>query len=236
MRVLDAVSFLRDVSTGDAPRLGRRVMVYGGGNTAMDAARTARRLGAEEALIVYRRDRAHMPAHAFEADEAIDEGVKIKWLTTIKEIVGTVADRRDAWRSTTKAVRSRPASSRRWRPTPSCWRSARRPTATSCARARRRIQVGRTVVVGPGMMTGHPGIFAGGDMVPGERTVTVAVGHGKKAARHIDAWLRGADYRPLPKHLIVDIRHAAPAGVQRRRALASSRGCPRWREPAASTR
>ena len=54
--------------------LGRRVVVYGGGNTAMDAARTARRLGAEEALIVYRRDRAHMPAHAFEADEAIDGG------------------------------------------------------------------------------------------------------------------------------------------------------------------
>ena len=50
----------------------------------MDAARTARRLGAEEALIIYRRDRAHMPAHAFEADEAIAEGVKIKWLTSIK--------------------------------------------------------------------------------------------------------------------------------------------------------
>ena len=74
---------------GSTPRLGRRVVVYGGGNTAMDAARTARRLGADEALIVYHRDRAHMPAHDFEADEAIAEGVKIKWLTTIKEIVGT---------------------------------------------------------------------------------------------------------------------------------------------------
>ena len=82
VRVLDAVSLLHDVNTGEAPRLGRRVVVYGGGNTAMDAARTAKRLGADEALIVYRRDRAHMPAHAFEADEAIEEGVKIKWLTT----------------------------------------------------------------------------------------------------------------------------------------------------------
>ena len=63
-------------------------IVYGGGNTAMDAARTARRLGADEALIVYRRDRAHMPAHDFEADEALEEGIKIKWLTTIKEIDG----------------------------------------------------------------------------------------------------------------------------------------------------
>ena len=87
-RVLDAVALLRETSTGEQPLLGRRVVVYGGGNTAMDAARTARRLGAEEALIVYRRDRAHMPAHEFEADEAIAEGIKIKWLTTIKEIVG----------------------------------------------------------------------------------------------------------------------------------------------------
>ncbi len=54
--------------------------------------------------------------------------------------------------------------------------------------------------VGPNMMTGYPGIFAGGDMVPSERTVTVAVGHGKKAARNIDAWLRGAAYAPAPKH------------------------------------
>ena len=80
------ITLLHDVETGEAPRLGRRVIVYGGGNTAMDAARTARRLGAEEALIVYRRDRAHMPAQAFEADEALSEGVKIKWLSTIKDI------------------------------------------------------------------------------------------------------------------------------------------------------
>ena len=65
VRVLDAVTLLHDLATGGAPPLlGRRVVIYGGGNTAMDAARTARRLGADEALIVYRRDRAHMPAHA----------------------------------------------------------------------------------------------------------------------------------------------------------------------------
>ena len=87
-KVLDAMTLLRDAEAAEAPRLGRRVVVYGGGNTAMDAACTARRLGAHEALIIYRRDRAHMPAHAFEADEAIAEGVKIKWLTSIKEIAG----------------------------------------------------------------------------------------------------------------------------------------------------
>ncbi len=73
-RVLDAVSCCATSATGEAPRLGRRVVIYGGGNTAMDAARTAQRLGAEEALIVYRRDRAHMPAHGFEADEALGRG------------------------------------------------------------------------------------------------------------------------------------------------------------------
>jgi 2-oxoacid:acceptor oxidoreductase delta subunit (pyruvate/2-ketoisovalerate family) len=56
------------------------------------------------------------------------------------------------------------------------------------------------VKVGPDMMTGCPGVFAGGDMVPSERTVTVAVGHGKKAARHIDAWLRGATYAKPAAH------------------------------------
>ena len=61
-----------------------------------------------------------------------------------------------------------------------------------------------TVIVGPDMMTGAPGVFAGGDMVPSERTVTVAVGHGKKAARHIDAWLRGASYRPPRAPPVVD--------------------------------
>jgi NADPH-dependent glutamate synthase beta subunit-like oxidoreductase len=70
-KVYDAVALLRKIETGEAPRLGRRVVVYGGGNTAMDAARTAKRLGADEALIIYRRDRAHMPAHEFEADEAL---------------------------------------------------------------------------------------------------------------------------------------------------------------------
>ena len=64
--------------------LGRRVVVYGGGNTAIDVARTAKRLGATEAIIVYRRTRERMPAHDFEVEEALQEGVMVKWLSTIK--------------------------------------------------------------------------------------------------------------------------------------------------------
>ena len=73
-RIVDAVSFLRDVASGGHPVIGRKVAVYGGGNTAMDAARTAKRLGADDALIVYRRTRAQMPAHEEEAQEAEREG------------------------------------------------------------------------------------------------------------------------------------------------------------------
>ena len=66
--------------------LGRRVVVYGGGNTALDVARTAKRLGATDAIIVYRRTREKMPAHDFEVEEALQEGIMIKWLSTIKNM------------------------------------------------------------------------------------------------------------------------------------------------------
>ncbi len=195
VRVLDAVSLLRDVETGEAPRLGRRVIVYGGGNTAMDAARTAKRLGADEALIVYRRDRAHLPAHSFEADEALEEGIKIKWLTTIKEIVGPDL--------TVEVMEldadGRPQPTGRFETLTADAIILALGQATDSGFLRRlpgvAFEADGMVVVGPDMMTGRPGIFAGGDMVPGERSVTISVGHGKRAARHIDAWLRGTGYR-----------------------------------------
>jgi NADPH-dependent glutamate synthase beta subunit-like oxidoreductase len=202
VRVLDAVSFLRGVSTGEQPRLGRRVVVYGGGNTAMDAARTAKRLGATETLIVYRRDREHMPAHAFEADEAIEEGIRIRWLTSIKEIAGPTL--------TVEVMeldaegRPRPTGELETLEADAVVLALGQQTDSAFLRSVPGVEVGSdgTVVVATNMMTGRPGIFAGGDMVPSERTVTTAVGHGKKAARHIDAWLRGAAHEPSPRHAI----------------------------------
>ena len=191
-RVLDAVSLLRDVSAGKRPLLGRRVVVYGGGNTAMDAARTARRVGAEEALIVYRRDRAHMPAHAFEADEAMAEGVKIRWLTTIKEIA---ADALTVERmSIDPDGRPQPTGEIETLSADAVVLALGQDTESDFLRRVPGISVRAdgTVIVGADMMTGAPGIFAGGDMVPSPRSVTVAVGHGKRAARHIDAWLHDA--------------------------------------------
>ena len=201
--VLDAVSLLRDVNAGERPLLGRRVIIYGGGNTAMDAARTVHRLGATEALIVYRRDRSHMPAHEFEADEALAEGVKIKWLTTIKEIAGT------------ELTVERMAIDENGHPQPTGEIETLSADAVVLALGQdtdshflRRVpgiefRPDGTVVVGPDMMTGETGIFGGGDMVPGVRSVTIATGHGKKAARYIDGWLREQSYQPPQKHPIV---------------------------------
>ena len=199
-KMLDAVSFLADVEKGQAPKLGRRVAIYGGGNTAMDAARVAKRLGADQALIIYRRDRAHMPAHDFEADEALEEGVKINWLRTIKEIDQTTLtvevmeiDENGRPRGTGR-VESLEADS--------LILALGQNTDTTLLQDIPGIQfeADGTVIVNDNMMTGHDGIFAGGDMVPSERTVTVAVGHGKKAARHIDAYLRDEAYVKPPKN------------------------------------
>jgi formate dehydrogenase beta subunit len=201
-RVFDAVALLHDIETGAAPSLGRRVVIYGGGNTAMDAARTARRLGIEEPLIVYRRDRAHMPAQSFEADEALSEGIKIRWLTTIKEI------------GQGELVVEKMLLDAQGRPQPSGEFETLSADSVVLALGQQadsgflrkvpgiEFMADGTVIVDSAMMTGRAGIFAGGDMVPSDRTVTAAVGHGKKAARHVDAWLRGQTLQPVPKHPI----------------------------------
>jgi NADPH-dependent glutamate synthase beta subunit-like oxidoreductase len=227
------VSVLRSMEGEVPPLLGRRVAVYGGGNTAVDVARTARRLGATEAVIVYRRTRGQMPAHEAEVQEALDEGVQVKWLSTIAQAVGDTL------------TLEKMALDADGRPQP----TGEYETLAADSLV---LALGQDVDLGlldgvPGLerrdgvvqvdpatlMTGRPGLFAGGDMVPSmrpetsaapmsppegvgssgragptqERNVTVAVGHGKKAARHIDAWLRGTTVSNRPK--------AAPASFER---------------------
>ena len=200
-KILDAVSVLRGMEDADQPLLGRRVVVYGGGNTAIDVARTAKRLGAEESIIVYRRTREKMPAHDFEVQEALEEGVMMKWLSTIKEGVesGFTVEKM--------------ALDDKGFPQPTGEYETIEADSLVLALGQDvdlsllgnvpglntqndMVQVDRT------MMTSYPGIFAGGDMVPSERTVTVAVGHGKKAAHNIDAWLHGTSLQPTVKHSV----------------------------------
>jgi NADPH-dependent glutamate synthase beta subunit-like oxidoreductase len=198
--ILDAVSFLKGVKNQSAPKLGRRVAIYGGGNTAIDAARVAKRLGAEEALIIYRRDRAHMPAREFEADEALEEGVKINWLRSIKAI--------DESRLTVEVMaldehgKPRPTGKTETLEADALILALGQESDTEFLKSLPGLEFGRdgTVIVDSNMMTGCRGVFAGGDMVPSERTVTVAVGHGKHAARHIDAYLRNTVYERPPPH------------------------------------
>jgi 2-oxoacid:acceptor oxidoreductase delta subunit (pyruvate/2-ketoisovalerate family) len=201
-RIVDALSLLRGMDGNEEPpQLGRWVVVYGGGNTAMDAARTARRLG-DDVIIVYRRTREVMPAHDFEVQEAAEEGILFRWLTTIKAI-------NDAGILVEKMALDEDGKAR---PTGEFETIAGDTVVLAIGQ---NVDLGllerlpgvdvtdRVVAVDRNMMTGAPGVFAGGDMVPCERTITTAVGHGKRAARCIDAYLRGAEYRPAPKHDLV---------------------------------
>lgn len=200
-RVLDAVQVLRSMEGEDKPLLGRKVVVYGGGNTAIDVARTAKRLGAEEAIIVYRRTRDRMPAHDFEVEEALEEGVMMKWLSTIKNVeAGAITVEKMALDA--KGF-PQPTGEFETLRADSVVLALGQDVDLSLLENVDGLEVTDGVVkVDANMMTGARGIFAGGDMVPSERTVTVAVGHGKKAARNIDAWLRGETYQPAARHAI----------------------------------
>jgi NADPH-dependent glutamate synthase beta subunit-like oxidoreductase len=199
-RIVDAVSFLRSVASGDRPEIGRRVAVYGGGNTAMDAARVARRLGADDAMIVYRRTREQMPAHLEEAEDAEREGVRINWLRTITAFDGPQLE--VELMELDESGYPQPTGRFETLAADTVILALGQETDTAFLRAVPGVEFERdgTVRVTPSLETGCPGVFAGGDMVPSERTVTIGVGHGKKAARHIDAWLRSAAAASPAKH------------------------------------
>ena len=209
-RIVDAVSVLRGMEGEEKPMLGRRVVVYGGGNTAIDVARTAKRLGATEAIIVYRRTREKMPAHDFEVEEALQEGVLIKWLSTIKNVAGEATLTVEKMALDDKGY-PQPTGEFETLEADSLVLALGQDVDLSLLDGVPGLVIRDGVVeVGPNMMTGHPGIFAGGDMVPSERTVTVAVGHGKQAARHIDAWLSGGEWRPPARHEIAKAENLNP--------------------------
>ncbi|MGZ5341039.1 MAG: FAD-dependent oxidoreductase, partial [Solirubrobacterales bacterium] len=154
---------------------------------------------ATDAVVVYRRNRERMPAHEFEVEEAEEEGVMMRWLETIKQVEGgkVTVEKMEldetGFPQPTGEVEELEADS--------VVLALGQEADLSRLEGVSGIEVEDGVVeVGPHMETGHEGVFAGGDMVPAERTVTVGVGHGKKAARNIDGWLRSEAYEPPPKH------------------------------------
>jgi len=198
-KVIDAVAFLHQVAEGDPPLLGRRVVVYGGGDTALDAARTAKRLGATDAVIVYRRNRERMPAHGEELEQALGEGVTMRWLSTVDRFEGerlvieTMQLNAEGFPEPTGQFEELDADA--------LVLALGQDTDLSLLQGAHDVVVSHGVVeIQPSMMTGEDGVFAGGDAVPADRTATVAVGHGKRAARGIDAYLRGSLLEPAQKH------------------------------------
>jgi 2-oxoacid:acceptor oxidoreductase delta subunit (pyruvate/2-ketoisovalerate family) len=197
-RILDALGVLRSVAGGQTPSLGRTVIVYGGGNTAMDVARTARRLGATDAVVVYRRTREVMPAAPVEVLEAEQEGVHMRWLSTIS-YAGGGSIRVERMRLD-EGGKPQPTGEYEDLAADSVVLAIGQDVDRSLLATAGPIEVvDGAVRVGPDLMTGQPGVFAGGDVISGDRTVTSAVGEGKLAARQIDAWLRAQPYQPGPR-------------------------------------
>jgi len=198
--IVDAVSFLRDVASGARPEIGSKVAVYGGGNTAMDAARVARRLGAEESIIVYRRTQEQMPAHTVEREEAMAEGVQMNWLRTISSF-----DESDLTVEVMELDENgKPHGTGRFEhlEADTVILALGQETDSGFLHKIPGMRFDDDVLkVDPRtLMTHVPGIFAGGDAVPSERTVTIGVGHGKRAARQIDAWLANRPAVEPAKH------------------------------------
>ena len=205
-RILDAVALLRDPERTETASLGRRVTVYGGGDTAMDAARTARRLGAEETVVVYRRTREQMPANLEEVADAVAEGVRLEWLATI------VND--DGGKLTIERMEldesgfPRPTGQFEELQTDALVLALGQEADLSLLASMPDVQPENGFIpVGPDFMSARPGVFAGGDMVAGARTLTDAIGHGRKAARAIDAWLCGRTLERPVRHPLAAAAH-----------------------------
>jgi NADPH-dependent glutamate synthase beta subunit-like oxidoreductase len=198
-RIIDAVTLMERVKQGRAPSLGRVVGIVGGGNTAMDAARVAKRLGAEEAVLIFRFDKAQMEAHPYEAMEAFAEGVKIKWLSTVKQFgeEEIVVEQMEMTADGSGCVGTGRFQTLK---ADSLVLAVGQHADVEFLKNVPGVKVGGNVVEVDGAMRAADGVFAGGDMIGGARTMTTAVGHGKKAARHIDAWLRGGAYEKPAEH------------------------------------
>jgi glutamate synthase (NADPH/NADH) small chain len=181
---------------------GKRAAVVGGGNVAMDAVRTARRLGADEATLVYRRGKDEMPARLEEIHHAEEEGIRFALLTAPLEVLGDEKGWVRALRCQRMALGAPDASGRR-KPEPipgsefeiacevvvSAIGTRPNPLLTSTCPDLKLDKRGNITVDADGM-TSLPGVFAGGDIVRGAATVILAMGDGKTAAQKIDAWMR----------------------------------------------
>lgn len=205
--VIHAVDFLRQISLGQPVQLGEKVVVIGGGNAAVDAARTAYRLGAKEVTLAYRRTRSEMPAQEEEIEEAEQEGIRIEYLTAPVRLL--IENGKIKGAECRRMALAEPDESGRPRPIPVPGSEFTIETDTlipaisqepdlSFLDGKEGIQINRwgNIEADPlTLETGVAGIFSGGDAVTGPQTYIDAMAAGRKAAVSIDRYLRGEDLR-----------------------------------------
>jgi dihydropyrimidine dehydrogenase (NAD+) subunit PreT len=198
--VWNSLPFIEAIKTGAPPIVGRSVVVIGGGNTAIDVAREAVRLGAREVTVLYRRTRTEMPAYAHEVDEALDEAVRFEWLTVPVRFVGETCLTGVECR---RAELGDPDASGRRRPVEVTGSEFVVPAETAVNAIGQQpradflqwiagveLDHGRLVVDRATGRTGKSKFFAAGDVTNGGATVVEAVREAKIAARGVDEWLR----------------------------------------------
>jgi len=203
--VLHSLEFLKKVNSGESVELGEKVAIIGGGNVAIDSARTAKRLGADKVTVIYRRTEAEMPAHHKEVEEAEAEGVNFLFLASPKKFIGE--NGRLVAVECLKMKLGQPDESGRRRPIPIEGSEFTVPVNTVILAIGERpdtsflpqeIEVSKkgTITVDPlTLETKIPGVFAGGDVVTGPASVIEAIAAGKRAAVSIDRYLRGIDLK-----------------------------------------
>jgi putative selenate reductase YgfK subunit len=221
-QVIEAIAFLYGVANGDRKLPGKKVVVIGGGNVAIDAARTLIRLGCREVLLAYRRTRAEMPANRDEVKQAEEEGVRFSFLTIPIEVLG--ADGHLSGLKCLRAELAEPDERGRRRPLPVAGSDYRIEAEAVISAIGQRTDTeglesdqdlkwtkwGTLSADGIASATSIKGIFAGGDMVTGPATVVEAIGAGKRAAEGIDRYLRGLPQPTMPpvpsRRMRVDLR------------------------------
>jgi len=213
--LVDGVSWLKDFNLGKQVKTGKKVAVIGGGNVAIDAARTALRLGAEDVFVVYRRSREEMPAINDEIVEAEKEGVKIHYLTIPSKLIGKEGV--CVGLECLKTELGEPDESGRRRPVTVAGSefvldtdvviSAIGQSADLSFLEGTGIEVSQNATIvadAHSMVTNLKGIFAGGDAVSGPATVIEAMAAGRKAAQAIDAFLCGRELEKMPEPHVIE--------------------------------
>lgn len=202
--ILDALSVLRDTELECPNQLIGRVVVYGGGNSAMDVARTAVRLGAQDVKVISREDPDNMTAHKFEVLETIEEGSEVINLRTIKTVNGheiTLEVMKISEQHHSGHLRTVGTGEFETLEADVLVLAIGQNVDPVLFEKGSSIELEEhTIKVNAIMQTTQEGIFAAGDAAPSQRSVTSALGHGKKSARAINAWLNGQIYQPAPQN------------------------------------